>query len=94
MRAYIDGHHNGDLLGEFGVGALEVGKLVGLMLQDEKALGTVHIAVGSNYHECTNAPDYGQKNHCDGVITRATLVTSKGDIILKDGVYQPQRIGL
>ncbi len=58
------------------------------MLQDEKALGTVHIAHGSNYPEDTGAPDYGQPTHCDGVMLRATLQTNR-DFVLKKGVYQP-----
>ena len=77
------------MLGEFGVGALDLDEFVFNMLQDEKMRGTIHIAHGDNYaDECNVAPNYAT-THCDGIIIRPTVFTSKGDTLILDGVYQP-----
>ncbi|MCS7099138.1 MAG: hypothetical protein RMH84_02530 [Sulfolobales archaeon] len=52
-------------LGEFGIGTNPGARISGIVLEDEKALGTVHIALGSNF-------DFGGRVkapiHLDGVI--------------------------
>ncbi|MEK6899405.1 MAG: aminopeptidase [Nanoarchaeota archaeon] len=88
INKYVFDSHNGDILGEIGVGALDVKNLIGRMLQDEKASGTVHIAHGNIYSERTGAPDYRQTTHCDGVMRKVTLETNK-EFILREGIYQP-----
>ncbi len=40
----------GDVIAEFGIGLNPGVKPLGLMIFDEKALGTVHVAVGHNLH--------------------------------------------
>ncbi len=93
ITAYIKSEPDADMLGELGIGALIVDMLVYKMLQDEKMLGTVHIAHGFNYGDKTGAGNNRAKDtHCDGVILKPTVVLYKGqepDILLKDGVYQP-----
>lgn len=88
LRKYVFESHNGDILGELGVGALDVPDLIGRMLQDEKALGTIHIAHGDTYSERTGAPNYGSNTHCDGVMRKASLQTNK-EFVLREGIYQP-----
>ncbi|MFA6430953.1 MAG: aminopeptidase [Candidatus Margulisiibacteriota bacterium] len=62
------------ILGEFGIG-LAPFPIIGNMLQDEKSVGSIHIAFGNN------SPDYpgGQNtstDHSDFVIQKATVVLS------------------
>ncbi|MBI3623709.1 aminopeptidase [Candidatus Pacearchaeota archaeon] len=93
LRRYVFDTHNGTIIGEVGIGALEFEGLTARMLQDEKKRGTAHIAHGSTYSERTGAPDYGQTTHCDGIMLNVTLETGRGtktDIILKDGIYRPR----
>lgn len=42
------GDQNGRLLGEFGIGTNEKARIIGVVLEDEKAFGTIHVAFGSN----------------------------------------------
>lgn len=55
---------------ELGIGLNPKAKIIGNILEDEKVIGTVHIAVGNNL-------SYGGTNdvplHLDGVITRASV---------------------
>lgn len=68
-------------IGELGVGLNPKAKLCGLMLEDEGALGSVHIALGSN-------AAFGGKTraarHIDLIISKATLVLDD-KTVLKDG---------
>jgi leucyl aminopeptidase (aminopeptidase T) len=56
--------------------------LTGAILEDEKILGTVHLALGNNV-------GFGGSNdvgvHLDGVILSPTLVTEGGDVIIENG---------
>jgi len=57
-------------IAEFGIGTNDSAKLSGVLLEDEKVLGTVHIALGNN------ASMGGKINvpiHLDGVIKRPTV---------------------
>jgi hypothetical protein len=58
-------------LGEFGLGLNPKAKIVGIMLEDEKVLETVHFALGSN-------KTFGGKtdaiNHWDGLVNNPTVV--------------------
>jgi leucyl aminopeptidase (aminopeptidase T) len=42
------GEQDGRLLGEFGIGTNEKARIIGVVLEDEKAFGTIHVAFGSN----------------------------------------------
>lgn len=46
LRMLGDG--DGRLLGEFGIGTNEKARIIGIVLEDEKAFGTIHVAFGSN----------------------------------------------
>ena len=56
-------------------------KIIGNVLEDEKVLGTVHVAVGDN-------STFGGKCECgihmDGIIKNPTLIVGK-NTILEDG---------
>lgn len=72
-------------IAEFGIGTNDKARLSGMLLEDEKVLGTVHIALGDN-------TTMGGKNHVpihlDGVIRRPTvffdekMIMEKGKLLI------------
>jgi leucyl aminopeptidase (aminopeptidase T) len=68
-------------VGEIGIGVNPAAKLIGNILEDEKVLGTAHVAFGSN----TNfGGSVDAKVHLDGIIKNPTvLVDGKG--VVKEG---------
>lgn len=70
-------------IAELGFGTNEKARLTGSVLEDEKVLGTVHIALGNN-------SAYGGKidvpTHIDGIILKPTVFVD-GNLILKNGKY-------
>ncbi|MDF2717228.1 MAG: aminopeptidase, partial [Paenibacillus sp.] len=45
----ILGDGNGRLLAEFGIGTNDKARITGVVLEDEKVYGTIHVAFGSNH---------------------------------------------
>lgn len=74
-------------LGELGIGLNPQAGIVGNMLQDEKAFGTCHFAIGHNYD--ADAPAL---IHLDGLVTDPTIVAvlpgGKEIVIERDGKLQ------
>jgi len=70
---------NATNLGEFGIGLNPKAKIVGNVLEDEKVLGTVHFALGSNYDQ-----DASALIHSDGIVKNPTI-TVDGKPIMKHG---------
>jgi len=68
-------------IAEFGIGTNYKAKLTGLILEDEKVLGTIHIAFGNNKSMGGNV---GVPIHLDGLINRPTVEVD-GKIIMKEG---------
>jgi leucyl aminopeptidase (aminopeptidase T) len=72
----------GKVLAEVGIGTHPTARLTGAILEDEKILGTVHLALGNNV-------GFGGSNdvaiHVDGVILSPTLATDAGDLITEAG---------
>lgn len=68
-------------LAELGIGTNPNAILTGNVLEDEKVLGTCHIALGNDlsYNGTNNVPI-----HLDGIILKPTI-TVDGKIIMKDG---------
>ena len=66
-------------IGELGIGLNPKAKIVGNVLEDEKVLGTVHFAIGSNYDQ-----DALALIHSDGIIKKPT-VTIDGKALMKQG---------
>ena len=61
---------NGDNIAEVGIGTNPKAKLIGNVLEDEKVMGTVHVALGDNHN-------FGGKIradiHLDGIIKRPDI---------------------
>lgn len=68
-------------IAELGIGLNEFAKITGLVLEDEKALGTVHIALGDN---STFGGTVEVASHLDGVIIEPT-VWLDGQMIIEKG---------
>jgi len=68
-------------IAEIGIGANDKAKLNGNLLEDEKVLGTVHLALGNNI---TMGGSVNVPIHLDGVITKPT-VHFDGKIIMENG---------
>lgn len=68
-------------IAEFGIGTNDSAKLSGVLLEDEKVMGTIHIALGNNVSMggSVNVPI-----HLDGVVKKPT-VWMDGKLIMKDG---------
>ena len=68
------------LIAELGIGTNQKAKVTGIVLEDEKSLGTCHIALGNNL-------SYGGSNdiplHLDGVITKPTIYFDNKKIMNK-----------
>ncbi|OPY29260.1 MAG: Thermophilic metalloprotease (M29) [Methanocella sp. PtaU1.Bin125] len=74
------------LAGEFGIGLNPKARVTGLMIEDEKACGTAHIAFGQN----TDMPG-GCNNsvtHRDFLIRRPSIVDQDtGEYVMRDGKF-------
>ena len=66
-------------IGEIGIGLNPAARVVGNMLEDEKAYSTCHLAVGANY-----ADDAPALIHCDGLVLDPTI-----SFFLPDGEEVP-----
>ncbi|MEL7563352.1 MAG: aminopeptidase [Dehalobacterium sp.] len=68
-------------IAELGIGTNHQARLTGAVLEDEKILGTVHVALGDNH---TIGGLVEAASHLDGVILSPTLEID-GHMILRDG---------
>ena len=66
---------------ELGVGTNDRAVLTGKILEDEKILGTVHVAFGNN---ASMGGSIDVPFHVDGIILKPTL-TLDGEALLRDG---------
>lgn len=57
-------------LAEFGIGTNDRARLTGVILEDEKVMGTIHIAFGDNK---SMGGSIGVASHLDGLVTRPTV---------------------
>jgi len=71
-------------LGELGIGLNPAARIVGNMLEDEKAFRTCHVALGANYDNDAHA-----LTHLDGLVTGPTITvrysSGRERVLLKDG---------
>jgi leucyl aminopeptidase (aminopeptidase T) len=71
-------------IGELGIGLNPEARITGKMLEDEKAFGTCHFAVGMNYDE--DAPSL---IHLDGLVKSPTITAffdgGTAQVIMRDG---------
>ena len=68
-------------IAEFGIGTNDSAKLSGILLEDEKVMGTVHIALGNNV---TMGGTFNVPIHLDGVIKKPTVYLDNR-LLMKDG---------
>jgi len=66
---------------EFGIGTNDKAKITGIILEDEKVLGTIHIAFGDNV---TMGGKVNVQSHIDGLVHKPT-VWFDDKIIMEDG---------
>lgn len=78
------GDGDGRLLGEFGVGTNDKARITGVVLEDEKVYGTIHVAFGSNN---TFGGTVAAGVHIDGVVMKPDvyfdekLIMSQGELL-------------
>jgi aminopeptidase len=68
-------------IAEFGIGTNDSAKLSGILLEDEKVMGTIHLALGNNI---TMGGTFNVPIHLDGLVKKPT-VWMDGKLIMKDG---------
>jgi leucyl aminopeptidase (aminopeptidase T) len=69
-------------IGELGIGTNPKARLTGRVLEDEKVLGTIHIALGDNTSYVGGHTK--SKIHLDGILLQPTVKVD-GHILMKDG---------
>jgi len=65
---------------ELGIGLNPKARIIGIVLEDEKVLGTVHIALGNN---CSYGGDNDVPLHLDGVITKPDIYVDSKKLVEK-----------
>lgn len=77
-----DGNNNAEFIAEFAIGTNPTAKVTGVILEDEKVLGTCHVAFGDN----TSYPGGGNSStlHIDVILFKPTIEID-GKVIQKDG---------
>lgn len=68
-------------IAELGVGTNPAAQLTGIILEDEKVLGTIHIALGDN---STFGGKVQVASHLDGIITKPTVKVD-GELLMEQG---------
>lgn len=68
-------------IAEFGIGTNDSAKLSGILLEDEKVMGTIHLALGNNI---TMGGTFNVPIHLDGLVKKPT-VWMDGKLLMKDG---------
>ena len=71
-------------IAELGIGTNECAKLCGIILEDEKIYGSVHVAFGTNtsFGGITKADC-----HLDGIVLAPTLYLDD-ECVIRDGIFQ------
>jgi leucyl aminopeptidase (aminopeptidase T) len=85
LRALLEPHgRDGRTVAEFGIGTNDRAKLTGVILEDEKVLGTIHIAFGDNK---SMGGSVRVASHLDGLVTQPT-VWFDGETIMDGGRFR------
>ena len=80
VNSYFKNIKNADNIAEFGIGTNYKAKIIGNILQDEKVLGTCHVAFGNN--SSIGGKVYS-KLHLDTVLQKPTIIVD--DVVLMKG---------
>ena len=83
MNDYFKKIKNSKNLAEFGIGTNYKAKIIGNILQDEKVMGTCHVAFGNN---SSMGGKVYSKLHMDTILQKPTIEVD-GKIIMKDGKF-------
>ncbi|MGI8350838.1 aminopeptidase [Niallia circulans] len=78
----ILGNGEGRMLAEFGIGTNDKARITGVVLEDEKVYGTIHVAFGSN---ATFGGIVSAGVHIDGVVTQPTVYIDDA-LLMEKGV--------
>lgn len=70
-------------IAELGVGCNPKGRLIGIILEDEKIYGTVHVALGDN---STFGGNVQAGIHLDGIMLKPTMFLDD-KVVIKDGAW-------
>ncbi len=74
------------VIAELGIGTNPLARLQGNIITDEKVLGTIHVAIGSNTHIGGN---HIATTHIDGVVGQPTLEID-GKVVIENGKHLRQ----
>jgi leucyl aminopeptidase (aminopeptidase T) len=77
----LEKYENAKNVAEIGIGTNPKAKIIGNVLEDEKVMGTVHVAFGDNH---TFGGDTRAEIHLDGIIKRPDIWLD-GERIMKGG---------
>ncbi len=83
VNSYFKTIKNADNIAEFGIGTNYKAKIIGNILQDEKVLGTCHVAFGNNSN--IDGKVYS-KLHLDTVLQKPTIVVDDS-VLMKYGKF-------
>ncbi|MEK3725516.1 aminopeptidase [Paenibacillus sp. FSL H8-0034] len=78
---HILGDQEGRMLAEFGIGTNNKARITGVVLEDEKVYGTIHVAFGSNH---TFGGTIVAGVHVDGVVNEPDVYID-GQLIIQEG---------
>jgi leucyl aminopeptidase (aminopeptidase T) len=81
LMELLEKYENAKNVAEVGIGTNPKAKIIGNVLEDEKVLGTVHVAFGDNH---TFGGDTRAEIHLDGIIKRPDIWLD-GDMVMEDG---------
>jgi leucyl aminopeptidase (aminopeptidase T) len=83
LRAYLEekGDEQSWIVGETSIGINDKARVTGLVREDKKLYGSLHIALGMN---TDTGGTVASRTHVDGVLRRPTLVVD-GKTVLEDG---------
>jgi leucyl aminopeptidase (aminopeptidase T) len=83
LRALLEPHGpDAYNVAEFGIGTNDRATITGVILEDEKVMGTIHIAFGDNK---SMGGTVRVASHLDGLVTAPTVLLD-GEVIMRDGV--------
>ncbi|MED3575529.1 aminopeptidase [Cytobacillus praedii] len=80
----ILGEGDGRLLGEFGIGTNNKARITGVVLEDEKVYGTIHVAFGSNN---TFGGNVSAGVHIDGVVKQPDIYINE-ELLMEKGEFK------
>ncbi|HEY3272793.1 MAG TPA: aminopeptidase [Methanocella sp.] len=85
VRCLLDVDDEASLAGEFGIGLNPKAQITGLLLEDEKAYGTVHIAFGGNQDMPGGCNRSG--THRDFLVKNPSIIVPEtGEYVMRDGI--------